>query len=209
MRIDLHVHTRERSSCAHSSTEAMIRAAIERDLDGLVISDHDRLVPRECLRIINAKYAPFRVFGGVEVTTRGEHILVLGVDDPEIEERYWRYPDLHGFVREREGFLAVAHPYRFSPHQIMVDLQRFPPDALEVCSRNTPRSAEPRIRELGEELHVPLLSNSDAHHVSDVGGYFNELDWEPGDVEALVSMLKSADFEPVGPAEIGACSGWR
>jgi len=208
VRIDLHVHTRERSSCAHSSTEDMIRAAIERDLDGLVISDHDRLVPKERLRIINVKYAPFRVFGGVEVTTRGEHILVLGVDDPEIEGRYWRYPDLHRFVREREGFLAVAHPYRFSPHQIGVDLERFPPDALEVCSRNTPRSAEPRIRELGEELHVPLLSNSDAHRASDVGGYYNELDQKPRDVEALVSILKSGASEPVAPTQVGACSRW-
>ena len=208
MRIDLHVHTRERSSCAHSSTEAMIRAAIERDLDGLVISDHDRLVPRERLRIIHAKYAPFRVFGGIEVTTRGEHILVLGVDDPAIERRYWGYRELHQFVVEREGFLAVAHPYRFNRHEVGVDVERFPPDALEVCSRNTPRSAEPRIRELGEELGAVLLSNSDAHHASDVGGFYNDLDREARDSDALVSMLKTGAFEPVAPAEVGACPRW-
>lgn len=208
MRIDLHVHTRERSSCARSATEDMIRAAIEEDLDALVISDHDRLVPRERLRYFNVKYAPFRVFGGIEVTTRGEHILVFGVDDPEIEGRYWRYPDLHEFVRVRRGFLVIAHPYRFNPHQIGVDLEAFPPDALELCSRNTPRSAEPGIRELGEELDVPLLSNSDAHHVSDVGGYYNELDREPGDIEALVSMLRAGAFEPMAPAEVGACLRW-
>ena len=208
MRIDLHVHTRERSSCAHSPTEDMIRAAIEADLDGLVISDHDRLVPREQLTYLNGKYAPFRVFGGVEVTTRGEHILVLGVRDPDIERGYWRYPDLHRFVTERQGFLALAHPYRFNPHQIGVDVERYPPHALEVCSRNTPRSAEPRIRELGEELKALLLSNSDAHHASDVGGYYNELDREPQDIEALVTMLKEGAYEPVAPAEVGACPRW-
>lgn len=187
----------------------MIRAAIEGGLDGLVISDHDRLVPRERLRYLNAKYAPFRVSGGIEVTTRGEHILVLGVDDQRIERGIWRYSDLHEFVAERAGFLAVAHPYRFDPHQIGVDLERFPPDALEVCSRNTPRSAERRIRVLSEELQVPLLSNSDAHHVSDVGEYYNELDREVRDVEELIAVLRAGAFEPVGPAEVGACASWR
>jgi hypothetical protein len=81
MKIDLHVHTRERSPCACSSTDEMILAAVDRGLDGLVITDHDRLVPTEDLAYLNAKYAPFRVFGGIEVTTRGEHVLVLGVQD--------------------------------------------------------------------------------------------------------------------------------
>jgi len=206
VRIDLHVHTRERSSCAQSPTEDMIQAAIEADLDGLVISDHDRLVPRERLRYLNAKYAPFRVFGGIEVTTRGEHILVLGIDDPGIERGYWRYPGLQQFVTERDGFLALAHPYRFNRHEIGVDLERFPPHGLEVCSHNTPRSAEPRIRELGEELETVLLSNSDAHHASDVGAYYNELARRPRHIEGLVSILKAGAFEPVAPAEVCACS---
>lgn len=208
MRIDLHVHTRERSSCAHSTTEEMIRAAIEADLDGVVLTDHDRLVPKERLRYLNAKYEPFRVFGGVEVTTRGEHILVLGIEDPAIERGYWDYPELHRFVIEREGFLAVAHPYRFDPHQVGVDLERFPPHGLELCSRNTPRSAKPRIRELSEALQVVLLSNSDAHHVSDVGRYYNALDRDPEDIDELVSILKEGAFEPVAPTEVGPCFRW-
>lgn len=199
MKIDLHVHTRARSRCARSSTDEMIRAAVDRGLDGLVISDHDRLVPTEDLDYLNAKYAPFRIFGGIEITTHGEHVLVLGVQEEALEDRWWAYPDLHGFVRGREGFLALAHPFRFNPRQLEVDVERFPPDALEVHSRNTPRQAETRIRKMAAQFDVSLLSNSDAHHSSDIGAYYNVLDREPDNMEALVRILKEGAFELVAP----------
>jgi predicted metal-dependent phosphoesterase TrpH len=199
MKIDLHVHTRERSSCAHSSADEMIRAAIYSGLDGLVITDHDRLVPQERLAYFNAKYAPFRVYGGIEVTTHEEHVLVIGVREERLEQTWWAYADLHAFVVERGGFLAVAHPFRFSRGRMEIDLDRFPPHALEVHSRNTPPSAEPRIREMAERLGLSLLSNSDAHHISDLGGYYNVLDGEPEDMQTLMRMLKEGAFEVVAP----------
>lgn len=199
MKIDLHVHTRARSPCARSSTDEMIRAAVDRGLDGLVISDHDRLVPTEDLAYLNAKYAPFRIFGGIEITTHGEHVLVLGVQDEALENRWWAYPDLHTFVQGRGGFLALAHPFRFNPRQLEVDIERFPPDALEVHSHNTPRRAEARIRNVARRLNASLLSNSDAHHSSDIGSYYNVLDGEPDDIKALTRILKEGAFDPVAP----------
>jgi predicted metal-dependent phosphoesterase TrpH len=199
MKIDLHVHTRAHSPCARSSAEEMIRAAVDRGLDGLVISDHDRLVPAEDLAYLNAKYAPFRVFGGVEITTYGEHVLVLGLQDEALEDRWWAYPDLHTFVQRQGGYLALAHPFRFNPRRLEVDVERFPPHALEVHSRNTPRQAESRIREMAAQLDLSLLSNSDAHHSSDIGPYYNVLDREPGDMEGLVRILKEGVFDTVAP----------
>jgi predicted metal-dependent phosphoesterase TrpH len=198
VKIDLHVHTRERSPCAYSSAEQMIRAAIDSGLDALVISDHDRLVPQEHLCALNAKYAPFRVFGGVEVTLAREHVLVIGMQAELLERRWWNYRDLHAFVEEQGGFLALAHPFRFNG-RIAVDVERFPPNALEVHSHNTPRRAEPSIRGLAAVLDAPLLSNSDAHWTGDIGVYYNELDDEPEDVEGLVALLKARAFKPVAP----------
>jgi predicted metal-dependent phosphoesterase TrpH len=198
MKIDLHVHTRERSPCACSSTEQMIRAAIDGGLDGIVISDHDRLVPRGRLRHLNAKYAPFRVFGGVEVTLAGEHALVIGVHDDRLQRRWWTYPELHAFVEEQGGFLALAHPFRFNG-RIEMNVERFPPHALELYSHNTPRRAEPAIRAVAAALDVPLLSNSDAHHASDIGDYYNQLHEMPDGERELVQLLRAGAFTPVGP----------
>jgi predicted metal-dependent phosphoesterase TrpH len=184
----------------------MIGAAIDLGLDALVISDHDSLVPPGRLDYFNRKYAPFRVFGGIEITARGEHLLVLGVSDPALERKRWSYPDLHAFVEEREGFLAVAHPFRFNPDELKVDVERFRPHALEAYSRNTPESAESRILALARELGVPVISNSDAHHARDIGAYHNLFDDEPQDVHALVRMLKAGAFEPVAPTRMPAPS---
>lgn len=177
----------------------MIRAAIDEGLDALVITDHDHVSDESWLRYLNAKYAPFRVFGGTEITTRGEHILVLGVEERAVEERWWSYPELHSFVREREGFLAVAHPFRFNPARVEADLDAYPPDALEAYSCNTPVSAAHRIRDLAARLDVPVLSDSDAHHVSQLGDHYNVLDEEPGDVRGLMSMLRAEAFDIVAP----------
>jgi predicted metal-dependent phosphoesterase TrpH len=196
MKIDLHVHTRERSVCARSSTQQMVRAAIDRGLDALVISDHDKLVPPEHLSALNAKYAPFRIFSGVEVTLAREHALVVGVQDDLLERRWWTYGDLHAFVEAQGGFLALAHPFRFNG-RIEVDVERFRPHALELYSHNTPRRAEPVIRALAAALNVPLLANSDAHRAGEIGAYYNELQEAPEDVEALVVLLKAGAFTPV------------
>jgi predicted metal-dependent phosphoesterase TrpH len=204
MKIDLHVHTRERSPCGHSTTEDVIRAAIRSGLNAVAITDHDRLVPLERLCYLNAKYGPFRVFGGVEITLDREHVLVLGVHDELLERRRWTYRGLHRFVEERGGFLALAHPFRFNG-RIELDVECYPPHALEIHSHNTPRRAETRIRAVAADLNVPLLSNSDAHLAREVGAYYNILDEVPEDLAALVALLKAGAFScgatrPIGSA---------
>ncbi len=202
MKIDLHVHTSERSWCGSSSAEEQICAAIEAGLDGIVFTDHDRLAPREFVRMINAKYAPFRVFGGIEVSidvnSTFEHLLVLGVHDARLEGRRLSYPELYSLVLEHAGFIALAHPFRFN-HVIEVDLDGFPPDAIEVYSYNTARAAEERIRDLAASLNMRLLSNSDAHHTTRLGRYYNVLDRIPADDSELVEILKAGEFSCVLP----------
>ncbi len=199
MRIDLHVHTRERSACGRSATDEMIHAAIARQLDALVITDHNRLVPAEELALLNAKYAPFQVFGGIEISLPGEHVLVLGIQEPELEYREWTYPALHTYVEERVGFLALAHPFRFAP-EVALDLKRYPPHGMELHSRNTPRAAARQIRTQASAAGSVLLANSDAHHRSQIGRYYNLLVKEPANEQELLASLKAGAFESVAPA---------
>ncbi|MGC9399237.1 MAG: PHP domain-containing protein [Anaerolineae bacterium] len=196
MRIDLHVHTEERSLCGRSGEEAMVQRAIERGLGAIAITDHDRLVPPSRLAMLNAKYAPFRVFGGIEVSLGLEHVLVLGVQDPLLEQVRWSYAALHDFVERAGGFIAWAHPFRFR-RCLRAEIAARPPHALEIYSHNTPGYAETQIRELAEEWGARMLANSDAHHVDELGSYYNELAGEPQDVAALVRMLRAGAFTPV------------
>lgn len=203
-KIDLHVHTKERSACGSSTEEAQIRAAMEAGLDAIVFSDHDRLAPQNRLQELNDKYAPFKVFGGIEVSIWDnrlfgfEHILVLGIQDTRLEKYTWSYPDLYKFVRECDGFLAVAHLFRFNPTSGL-DLGKYPPDALEGHSNNISMKIEPKILSMAQKLDLPILSNSDAHHTSMIGQHYNTLSHEPSDDKDLIECLMSRQFTCVYP----------
>ncbi|HSQ39581.1 MAG TPA: hypothetical protein VLM78_05425, partial [Anaerolineales bacterium] len=63
---------------------------MDRGLDALVITDHALLVPAEHIQALNRQYAPFRIFGGIEITVQEEEdLLVLGVHDPLLESLRW------------------------------------------------------------------------------------------------------------------------
>jgi histidinol phosphatase-like PHP family hydrolase len=194
MKIDLHVHAKERSGCAVSGEEEMIQTAIAYGLDGLVFTDHQRLVLPERLAELNRTCAPFRVFGGIEITlVECEDVLVLGVHDPVLEAQQWTYPALLRFVRERGGLLVLAHPFRYH-HAIQIDVEQYLPDAVEIHSANTGACDESQIRAVAERLGLRLLCNSDAHSARLAGIYYNELARAPRDEQELVDILRAGEY---------------
>lgn len=193
MKLDLHVHTRERSSCAHASEVEQIQAAIAAGLDAIFITDHWSLVPAEHLEELNNRYDPFRIFAGIEVSADGEDLLVLGIQDHTLETQPWSYPDLHAFVRQRGGFIVLAHPFRFHT-TINLDLQSCLPDAIEVYSSNTPLAAETDIRQVAKSLSIPLLSDSDAHTTDRLGTYYNILPDGAVEMQSIFRLLRQGDF---------------
>lgn len=204
MKIDLHVHTKERSSCGRSPEEDQIRKAIEAGLDAIVFTDHDRLAPRERLQELNEQYAPFKIFGGIEVSIWDqqllsyEHLLVLGIHDVALERLHWTYPDLHQFVKKNRGFLAVAHLFRFAP-ETNLNLEQFPPDALEAYSNNIRQQLAERLVSLADDMGFPVLSNSDAHHSNMIGRYYNLLNQIPANDRELIEILQTGEFKCVYP----------
>ena len=194
MKIDLHVHASERSGCSVSGEEEIIRAAIGFGLDGMAFSDHQLLVPPERLAELNVKFAPFRIFSGIEIhTIEEEDVLVIGVNDPRVEKRVWAYPALYDFVRDRAGFLAVAHPFRYRD-TVNLDFRERVPDALEVSSFNIRPEREPLIRALAKQLGCGLICSSDAHSADLVGVCRLDVEGEPADNTGLVRLLKSGRY---------------
>ena len=195
MRVDLHVHASERSGCSVSGEEEIIRAAIDFGLDGLAFTDHQVLVPAARLTELNAKFAPFRIFSGIEIhTIEEEDVLVIGVNDPRLEKRAWNYPALYEFVRDRAGFLAIAHPFRYR-EKVNIDFEDRVPDALEGASFNIRPERELLIRNLAEQLGCRLMCSSDAHFYDYVGLCRLVLDGNPASNEELVRMLRSGAYQ--------------
>ena len=187
-KLDLHVHAAERSACATSYEEDQFRAAIAAGMHGMAFTDHHALVPERRLAEMNEKYFPFHIYSGIEVTAEKEDWLVYGLRDPALTRTDWLYADLAAAVRAGGGFIALAHPYRYAPH-IQVSLEGCEPHGIEVRSYNTPAARENEIRALARQKGMILLTNSDAHSVSRVGKYWNELPALPADDSGLVAAL--------------------
>lgn len=206
MKIDLHVHASERSVCAKIDEESQIRAALRAGLDGLAITDHNRLVPARRLAELNIRYAPFHIYTGIEIDADSEHWLVIGVHDGLLEQPGWSYPNLRDFVHRQGGFIALAHPFRYAS-EIHADISLYPPDGIELKSFNTPAKWEMEIRAIAEKWGIALLQNTDAHFEGQIGTYYNELPdpaLDDGDLVKMLHRLKiarpltpSADLPPV------------
>jgi histidinol phosphatase-like PHP family hydrolase len=194
LKIDLHVHCSNRSACAVVSEDEQIKAAIAGGLDAIVFCDHARQVEKEHLVDLNRKYAPFMIFGGIEITVGIEDLLVIGVHDQCLEQNNWTYPELYGWVREHEGFIALAHPFRY--HEVIdLDLVQYPPDAIELHSPNTSPSFDTEIRKTANQIEAGLLSNSDAHSSKPLGRFYNLLKRNPSNESELVSILKKREYK--------------
>lgn len=194
MKIDLHVHASERSACSVSGEEDMIRAAASRGLDALVFMDHHCLVPQDHLDELNRRFAPFRIFGGVEITLNEEEdILVLGVRDPRLEDRDWCIRDLYSLVRAHNGWMALAHPFRYK-NMVNFDLTEYPPDAIEIRSSNTGPEKQKQIETLAKTTGARIICTSDAHIASRAGLFYIELNGSPESEAELARMLREGDF---------------
>ncbi|MCX8130533.1 MAG: PHP domain-containing protein [Clostridia bacterium] len=191
MKIDLHLHTSERSVCSTATAEQHICSAIEYGLDAIVITDHDKLVPLGYLIELNQRHRPFRIFGGIEIRIAdcGEDVLVLGLQEPVLEQKQWLYGELHEYVGKMGGFICLNHPYRYS-NEVRLDVCKYKPDAIEIHSTNIGRCDEDIIKNLARKLNTRLVSNSDAHSHLHTGIFYNDIWGNPKTDAELVAFLK-------------------
>jgi len=194
LKIDLHVHCSDRSECAVVTEQGQILAAIASGLDAIVFCDHARLLDKDHLEELNRQYAPFRIFGGIEIRVGCEDLLVIGVHDRRLEQKDWTYPELYCLVREHDGFIALAHPFRYHKF-IELDLAHYPPDAIELHSPNTSTGFEKEILDAATQIEAGLLSNSDAHNILPLGRFYNLLNRDPSNESDLVRLLKAGEYE--------------
>jgi histidinol phosphatase-like PHP family hydrolase len=193
MKIDLHVHSSERSPCGRSTDEEQVRAAIACGLDGFFFTDHHAFIEEEKLAALNRQFSPFQVFRGIEISCNEEDFLVLGVADALLAREDWLYPDLHRFVRGKDGFMVLAHPFRYHA-DLNLDCADYHPDAIEIRSANTPLAEQDRILRLADEWNIPVLCNSDAHFVDGFGKFYNILEAMPRDEAELLDLLRARKF---------------
>lgn len=185
LRFDLHVHS-DYSPDGHSSVEEILRAAQQKGLDGVAITDHDTTAGAIRALEVRDKVAPgLLVIPGQEISTKAGHLIVLGVT-MEIPKGL-PVRDTIAMAHELGGTVVVPHPDQRTRHGMRIPGGA---DAVEVYNSRyifgyhnfmTSRKVSKR--------KMPAVAGSDAHVASMVGQAVTEI-MAPRDVPAVLKAIR-------------------
>jgi predicted metal-dependent phosphoesterase TrpH len=198
MKFDLHMHTRRYSPDSEIDPFDLVRRAVEVGLDGIVITEHDRLWPEDELEELRRAAPGLVVLGGVEVSGRNGDLLCYGVTDLAGLRRGMPWGELCREVARQGGAAVAAHPYRWGQDfdALLAD-QRPDLAGLEMMSNNM----DPDVRRRAAAFHArapryATLGNSDAHDLDVVGVCYTEFDAEVRTGTDLVRAIRERKARP-------------
>lgn len=205
MLMDIHLHTIKYSWCSSIEPHDAVKRALELNLDGIVLVEHDVLwKPEEILRLKEETQAgDLVILRGLEISCntkeglRHGHLLAFG---------YFNTPSYHRLstseiiesVHHAGGVVIAAHPFRggfgFGDDIYQLDL-----DGIEVYH---PQHDPPRVRRAEQacrDLNLPSTGGSDAHEVKEIGTYLTHFSSPISSEEDLVREIKEKRCRPNVP----------
>jgi predicted metal-dependent phosphoesterase TrpH len=197
-RIDLHAHTGH-SSDSLLPAACLLRAAAERGLSAIAVTDHNSLggaiQAASLVRRHPESFGQIMVIMGEEVKTTEGEIMGLFLHEPiprdlTPEETIRR-------MRDQGGLVVVPHPFDRIRHSRLtaaaLDRVAHLVDAIEVLNaRTTLAKDNHRAQVFAAARHLLSTAGSDAHVAGEVGTAYLEIDEIPGSTsEALLRQLET------------------
>ena len=198
MKFDLHMHTRRYSPDSEIDPFDLVRRARAVGLDGIVITEHDRLWPERELEELRRAAPGLVVLGGVEVSGRGGDLLCYGVTNLFELRPGMPWGELCREVARQGGAAVAAHPFRWAQDfDELVAEERPELTGLEMMSNNM----DPDVRRkaaafLERNPGYATLGNSDAHELDVVGVCYTEFDAEVRTAADLVAAIRGRKGRP-------------
>jgi len=188
LKCDLHLHTAEDplDRIRYSSKDLISKAADE-GFDVISITNHHQMTFNQDL----FSYAHERgilLIPGVELTIRRRHVLVL---NPPPFKTCSDFPSLSR-LRRPETLIIAPHPYFPGTYSLNGYLLRYLHlfDALEYCHFYLPRiNFNQRAVEVSRSFGFPLVGNSDAHFLSQLGTTYSFI-YAEKNLEAVFEAIR-------------------
>lgn len=194
MLIDLHCHTSTYSPCSGLTPEQLIAAAKAAGLQGVCLTEHDRLWPEEAIRRLAAQH-DFLVLRGIEISTELGHVLVYGLRAPRRD--MFLAQRLRHYVEKDGAVMFLAHPARHSHAPVAAEVLACLFHSVEVINGGDGPSASGVAQALSQGLSLPGIGGSDAHAAADLGSGATRF-LRPVTCEAeLVAALKAGLYQAV------------
>jgi predicted metal-dependent phosphoesterase TrpH len=203
MLIDLHIHTTAYSPCSTMTPDELMVAAKAAGLDGVCITEHNRIWSAEEAAELADKHG-LAVFRGMEITSSGGDILVFGLEE-EPGSQIWTPAELRAKVEAAGGVAFAAHPFRgfllfgFSHLQMNIEDAIGNPTfahvhGLEVCNCMVTPDENALASQAAEALGLLQVGGSDAHRPNDVGTCVTRFPERIENEKELIAALRSGNF---------------
>lgn len=188
MLIDLHCHTLPLSTCSSLSPEALVRAAKAAGLDGVCLTEHDRLPDQAAMRALAEAFG-IVVLRGMEVTTELGHVLVFGLDAPP--PGMFLAESLRAAVDRAGGLMALAHPARAGmPRVDRATVARLF-DMVEVLNGSDGPEQNRAAEAFTPLMRLPGIGGSDCHAPAEVARAATRLPYAVADEAGLIAALRA------------------
>ena len=193
--VDLHCHSRGSFDCL-SAPRDIVRAAGDRGLTHLAITDHDRIhVAQEAREL-----APngLTVIVGEEVRTLDGDLICLFLEraiPPGLS-----VVETIAAARDQGGLVGIPHPFDRRRGSLLRDaaMARLVPmvDWVETHNARLVGHGNEDAADFALEHRLPGISVSDAHSIMEVGVAYTALDGDPSTPAGLLAALPSAEIVP-------------
>lgn len=194
LRIDCHVHTAA-SFDSTAPIDAVLEAAVASGLDGLVITDHDRIDAALDARA-RAPAAELVVLPGVEVSTADGHLLAIGVTDRPRAGR--SLTATVAAVRDQGGIAVVPHPFQRSRHgaaAAAID----DCDGVETFNAHTVTGVRNwQAARFAGRAGYPRFGGSDAHTPAMIGAGYTVVEATAPTERAVLAAMRAGRTRAAG-----------
>lgn len=224
---EMHLHTNTCSACGVSSGEELVKTAKEKGYTGIVITNHfyhgntaiSRKIPwKEFVGAYKDDYLSTKKAGekcGVEVIFgieegygKGKEALIYGIspelliDTPEFLNM--RIEEMSKFVRENNGFIVAAHPFR--DREYIAEPRKAPDetlfDAIEAYNHGNSFEDNNLAENFCTRTGLPRISGGDVHSIYGIGNAGLAFHERITNSEQLVTALKAGNYKLIIDGEI-------
>jgi len=193
--VDLHCHSKGSFDCL-SDPRDIVKAASDRGLTHLAITDHDRIdVALEAREIAPAGLT---IIVGEEVKTTDGDLICVFLEKAILPGL--SAVDTIAAAREQGGLVGIPHPFDRLRGSLLRDasMASLAPlvDWVETHNARVVGHGNDDAQAFGLEHGLPGIAVSDAHSIMEVGVAYTALDGDPSTPAGLLAALPGAEIVP-------------
>ena len=188
LKVDLHLHTAEDPlDHVRYTAKELISKAADEGFDVISITNHHQVTFNQDLSFY-AQERGILLIPGIEMTIQRRHVLVLNPPSHKMCSDFYSLAKL----RRPETLIVAPHPYFPGTYSLngylLKHLHLF--DALEYCHFYSPMiNFNRRAVEVSRSFGFPLIGNSDAHFLSQLGTTYS-LIYAEKNLEAIFKAIR-------------------